>query len=399
MTAEMVTRNSTLQPKDKFMDFSWSAEQIALKETVIAFAQQELNHDVRRRDREGIFSPEIWCKCGAFGVQGWFMPREYGGQGHDLLTTTLALEALGYGCRDNGLTFALNAQMWSTQIALLEHGSDAQKGKYLPPLIRGEQIGAYAMTEPDSGSDAYSAKTTAIRTDDGYVLNGHKMLITFGPIADFAIIFASTDLSKGKWGLSVFIVDKGVPGFQQLSVQEKMGLRTVPIGQFIFENCFVPEENRIGAEGAGGSIFNSSQEYERACILASQIGAMEHQLEVVVKYARERQQFGKPIGKFQAVSHRITEMKLRLELARLITYRAAWTKASGKSTMMESALANLYLGDAFIESSMDTIKIHGGRGYLTEYEIERDLRDAMAGPVYGGTSDIQRNIIARFLGL
>ncbi len=381
------------------MDFSWSNEQLELKRQVIEFAQRELNDDVRRRDREGIFPADLWRKCGEFGVQGWFMPQEYGGTGYDLLTTTLALEALGYGCRDNGLTFALNAQMWSTQPALLEHGSAAQKAKYLTPLIRGEQTGAYAMTEPDSGSDAYSAKTTATRTEGGYLLNGHKMLITFGPIADFAIIFASSDPAKGKWGLSVFIVDQGTPGFQQLPVQEKMGLRTVPIGQFIFENCFVPEENRIGAEGAGGSIFNSSQEYERACILASQIGAMEYQLEVAIQYARKRQQFGQPIGKFQAVSHRITQMKLRLELARLITYKAAWAKASGNSTMMDSALANLYLGDAFVESSMDAIKIHGGRGYLTEYEIERDLRDAVAGPVYGGTSDIQRNIIARFLGL
>jgi alkylation response protein AidB-like acyl-CoA dehydrogenase len=381
------------------MDFSWSPTQRTIQQQVIDFAQRELNTDVRGRDREGVFSSELWRKCGAFGVQGWFMPQEYGGAGYDLLTTILALEALGYGCRDNGLTFALNAQMWSTQPALLEHGSTFQKAKYLPPLIQGEQIGAYAMTEPDSGSDAYSAKMTATKTDGGYLLNGHKMLITFGPIADFAIIFASSDPTKGKWGISVFIVERGMPGFQQLPVQEKMGLRTVPIGQFIFENCFVPTENRIGAEGAGGSIFNNSQEYERACILASQIGAMEYQLEAAIHYARERQQFGQPIGKFQAVSHRISQMKLRLELARLITYKAAWAKANGKNTMMDSALANLYLGDAFVESSMDAIKVHGGRGYLSEYEIERDLRDAVAGPVYGGTSDIQRNIIARFLGL
>lgn len=381
------------------MDFSWSEAQVEFKKKVADFARQELNDNIVARDKNGEFPRDLWQKCGQFGIQGLNIPEQYGGQGKDLLTTILALEALGYGCRDNGLTFALNAQMWSTQPALLEHGTEAQKQKYLPPLMRGEQTGAYAMTEPDSGSDAYSAKTTATKTEGGYFVNGRKMLITFGPIADFAIIFATTDPSKGKWGLTAFLVEKGMPGFQQLPVQEKMGLRTVPIGQFVFENCFVPAENRIGSEGAGGSIFNSSQEYERACILASQIGAMEYQLEVAVKYARERQQFGQPIGKFQAVSHRISQMKLRLELARLITYKAAWAKANGKGTMMDSALANLYLGDAFIESSMDAIKIHGGRGYLTEYEIERDLRDAVAGPVYGGTSDIQRNIIARFLGL
>lgn len=381
------------------MDFSWSAEQLKIKQQVIDFARSELNNDIRCRDKQSEFSLENWRKCGQFGVQGWFMPKELGGSGYDLITTTLALEALGYGCRDNGLTFALNGQMWSVQAALLDHGNDAQKQKYLPPLIQGEQIAAYAMTEPDSGSDAFSAKTTATKTEGGYLLNGRKTLITFGPIADFSIIFASTDPTKGNWGLSSFIVEKRTAGFQQHPVKEKMGLRTVPIGELTLENCFVPVENRIGSEGAGSSIFQSSQGYERACILASQIGIMEYQLEVCIQYARDRKQFGQPIGKFQAVSHRISEMKLRLELARLITYKAAWGKTNSKNSVIDASLANLYLGDAFVESSLDAIKIHGGRGYLTEYEIERDLRDAVAGPVYGGTSDIQRNIIARFLGL
>lgn len=381
------------------MNFAWSDEEIALKEKFVQFAREELNDNTLKRDKDSAFSVELWRKCGAFGVQGLNIPAAYGGQGKDLLTTVLALEAIGYGCRDNGLTFALNAQMWSIQPAILEFASEEQKLKYLPGLCSGELIGAYGMTEPDTGSDAYSLKTTAEKVDGGYILNGSKAFITFAPIADFAIVFATIDPKLRKWGLTVFLVDKGTPGFSSGPMQEKMGLRTAPIGTLKLENCFIPTENRLGPEGAGASIFNSSQEWERACILASQIGAMEHQLETSIRYARERQQFGQPIGKFQSISNRIANMKLRLETARLLLYQAAWLKQSNKSVMLEAALTNLYMGEVFIESSLDAVRIHGGRGYLTEYEIERDLRDAVAGPIYGGTSDIQRNIIARFLGL
>jgi hypothetical protein len=179
----------------------------------------------------------------------------------------------------------------------------------------------------------------------------------------------------------------------------KMGLRTAPIGTITLKDCFIPEQNRVGNLGAGASMFNAILEYERACILASQIGAMEYQLERAIQYAQERKQFGKPIGKFQSVSNRITDMKMRLEIARLLLYKAAWHKQENKPSMLEAALANIYLGDAFVASSIDSVLVFGGRGYLTEYEIERDLRDAVGGPVYGGTSDIQRNIIARLLGL
>jgi hypothetical protein len=173
----------------------------------------------------------------------------------------------------------------------------------------------------------------------------------------------------------------------------------VPIGTVILQDCFIPEENRIGAEGAGASMFSKVQEYERACIMASQLGAMEYQLERAIDYAQKRKQFGKPIGKNQAISNRITEMKMRLDIARLLVYKAAWLKQENKPMMMEAALANIYLGDAFVASSLDSVYVFGGRGYLTEYEVERDLRDAVGGPIYGGTADIQRNIVAGLLGL
>ncbi len=381
------------------MDFSWTDEQLALKSKIVTFAQQELNEAVAEHDRAGQFSRENWQKCADFGIQGLNIPVEFGGSDHDLMTTLLALEGLGYGCRDNGLTFAINAQMWSIQPTLLHFGTAEQKHKYLPGLCRGDKIGSYAMTEPESGSDAYSLRTTAVKSDTGYILNGQKALTTFAPIADFAVIFASTNPDRGKWGLTAFLVDANTPGFEASPVQAKMGLRTVPIGNFKFTDCVVPVENRLGPEGAGASIFNSSQEWERACILASQLGAMDYQLERCVHYARERQQFGQPIGKFQSVSNRIAEMKLRLETSRLLTYRAAWLKQQGQPVMLDAALANWHLGDCFVESSLDAIRVHGGKGYLTEFEIERDLRDAVGGPLYGGTTDIQRNIVARLLGV
>ena len=381
------------------MDFTWTKEQLEFKKTIIEFAQKELNDDLLERDKSSSFSRENWLKCAQIGIQGLAIPEEYGGAGADLLTAALVMEGLGYGCRDGGLTFALNSQMWSVQPTILDSGSEAQKHKYLPGLCRGELIGAYGMTEPDSGSDAFSLRTTASKKDGGYVLNGTKTLVTFAPLADFAIVFAITDPELGKWGVSTFVVDKETPGFKVSRYMEKMGLRTVPIGELLFEDCFIPEENRIGPEGAGPSIFNSSQEWERAVILASQLGEMERQLEQAIQYANDRRQFGQPIGKFQSVSNRIADMKLRLETARLLTYKVAWLKSLGKSVMLDAAIAKLYLSECFVESSLDAIRVHGGYGYMTEFEVERDLRDAIGGTLYGGTSDIQRNIIARFLGL
>ena len=381
------------------MDFSWTPEQLALRDEIIRFAQAELNNDVAARDAQGSFSRNIWRKCADFGVQGLCMPEEYGGRGLDLQTAVFALEALGYGCRDNGLTFALNSQLVSTQATLLEAASPAQKQKYLTGICRGDLIGSYAMTEPMSGSDAFSLRTHAKPVEGGYLLNGQKSLITFAPIADFTLIFATVDPDLGQWGVSLFIVDRDTPGYRPSLVQEKMGLRTVPIGSILLEDCFVPTENLIGEEGAGASIFLHGQEWERAFILASQLGVMEHQLETAVAYARNRQQFGRPIGSFQAVSHRITDMKLRLDTARLLTYRAAWLLQQEQPSTLEAALANIAVAESFVHSSLDAIMVHGGRGYLTQNEIERDLRDAIGGPVYGGTSDIQRNIVARQLGL
>ena len=381
------------------MDFSWTEEQLTFKNAVIKFSQKELNEGVIERDKQGALSRENWQKCAQFGILGLAIPEKYGGAGADILTTTLVMEGLGYGCHDNGLIFAMNAQMWSVQHPILAFGSEMQKEKYLPKLCGGQLIGAHGMSEPNSGSDAYSLRTRAERVEDGYVLNGTKMFVTNAPIADVAVVFATIDPAKGRWGVTAFLVDKETPGFSISRDLDKMGLRTAPMAEIILQDCFLPEENRLGQEGAGASIFNSSMEWERSCILASQVGAMERQLEACIRYARDRRQFGQPIGKFQSVANRIADMKVRLETARLLLYKVAWQKKRGKSADMEAALAKLYLSESFVQSSLDAIRTLGGYGYMTEFEAERDLRDAIGGTLYSGTSDIQRTIIARLLGL
>jgi alkylation response protein AidB-like acyl-CoA dehydrogenase len=381
------------------MDFSWTKEQLEYKKAVIEFARKELNDGLVERDQEGAFSLENWRKCARFGILGLPIPEEYGGAGEDILTTMLTMEGLGYGSRDNGLIFAMNAQLWSVQMPILAFGSEAQKLKYLPGLCNGDLVGMHGMSEPDSGSDAYSLRTRAERRDGGYVLNGSKMFVTNAPVADLAVIFATVDPGKGIWGVTGFIIERDTPGLTVSRDLHKMGLRTAPMGEVILEDCFIPEENRLGAEGIGTRIFNHSMEWERACILGSHVGAMERQLEECIQYAREREQFGQPIGKFQSVANRIADMKVRLETARLILYRVAWQKKLDKPTPMDAALAKLYISEAFVQSSLDAIRIHGGYGYMTEFEVERDLRDAIGGTLYSGTSDIQRNIIARLLGL
>jgi alkylation response protein AidB-like acyl-CoA dehydrogenase len=333
------------------------------------------------------------------GILGLAIPEKYGGSGTDIMTTMLVMEGLGYGCRDNGLIFAMNAQMWSVQHPILTFGSEAQKQKFLPGMCSGELIGAHGLTEPDSGSDAYSLRTRAERVSEGYRLNGTKMFVTNAPVADVALVFATVNPAKGLGGVTAFLVEKGTPGFRVGRDIEKMGLRTSPMGELILEDCVLPVESRLGAEGAGSAIFNSSMEWERSCILGSHIGAMERQLEDCIRYVRERRQFGQTIGKFQSVANRIADMQVRLETARLLLYKVAWLKQAGKPAVMEAAMAKLYLSESFVQSSLDAIRTHGGYGYMTELGVERDLRDAVGGTLYSGTSDIQRMIISRWLGL
>jgi len=381
------------------MDFSFTKEQTDYRAQVVRFAKNELNDDLIARDRESRFSREAWNKCAAFGIQGLPIPETYGGSAADIVTTMIAMEALGYGCRDNGLLFSIHAQMWSLEMPLLLFGTDRQKECYLPRLVSGEIIGVHGMTEPDSGSDAFSLKTRADVRGERTVLDGSKIFITNAPVADVVLVFANEAPEKGIGGISAFLVEKGTPGFTVSRHIEKMGLRTSPFGELVFEGCEIPTSNRVGKPGAGVALFNSSMEWERASILGSSVGAMERTLETCVRYARERRQFGKPIGKFQSVSNKIADMKVRLETSRLLLYKVAWLKREGKKAHMEAAIAKVYISEAAVKSNLDAIQIHGGYGYTTEFEIERELRDSISGTLYSGTSEIQRQIIAAWLGL
>ena len=381
------------------MDFSLSAEQQELKEAAVAFARGELDQGLAEREEAGAFSPAAWRACAKFGVQGLPVPAGLGGQGADILTTVLVMEALGYGCHDNGLIFSLNAQMWSLELPLVKFGSPAQQQAYLPGLISGDLIGVHAMTESDSGSDAYAMRTRFERQGDGYLLNGTKLYITNAPVSDVVLVFA-VDPGKPKVAaISAFLVEKGTPGFTVTRGLDKMGLRTSPMGEVVLDDCYVPAGHRVGREGAGMAIFNSSMTWERSCILASALGVMQRQVEACTAYARQRKQFGQPIGKFQAVAGKIADMYLRLEAARLLVYQAAWLGQQGKLALAEAAAAKLFTSEAWVASSLDAIQVHGAYGYLKESGVERDLRDAVASTIYSGTSEIQRVILARMLGL
>lgn len=381
------------------MDFSWSDDERARHDEVLRFATEELADDVVARDLAGEFPADLWKRCAEFGVLGWPVPKERGGAGLPVTTVALLMEALGQGCRDNGLTFALGAQMWGVQTALLHFGSERQIDKYLAGSVDGSLQGAYGMTEEGSGSDAFGLSATAVRDGSDYVLNGEKVLITFAPIAEFAIVFARTDPEAGRWGLSAFTVDASNPGYEAHPVEDKMGLRTVPFGRLTLTDCRVSEEDLLGEPGAGASLFSFSQGWERSLVLAPQLGAMARQLDECIAFARGRVRGGAPIGKHQAVSHRVADMKLRLETARLLLYKCAWLQQGGKPNLMEAALTKNYLSEAFVQSSLDAIALHGGDGYKTANQVERDLRDAIGATVYGGTLDVQRNIIAGLLGL
>jgi alkylation response protein AidB-like acyl-CoA dehydrogenase len=289
--------------------------------------------------------------------------------------------------------------MWSLELPLVKFGTPAQQEAYLPGLVSGDLVGVHAMTEPDSGSDAFSMRTSAQRRGDDYVLNGTKLYITNAPVADVVLVFAAHPDRPRLGGVSAFLVDKGTPGFSVSRSLEKMGLRTSPMGEVVLTDCVVPATNRLGPEGAGMAMFTSSMEWERSCILASAVGAMQRQLEACVDYARTRKQFGQAIGKFQGVADKVADMYLRLDAARLLIYQAAWLGQQGKPALAQAAAAKLFTSEAWVQSSLDAIQIHGAYGYMKESGIERDLRDAVASTIYSGTSEIQRVILSRMLGL
>jgi alkylation response protein AidB-like acyl-CoA dehydrogenase len=387
------------QSSSSRMNWYLSEEQLELQNAAIEFARSELNDDVIRRDHDEIFSEDGWKKCAGFGVQGLPVPSEYGGLGLGITDTIAVMEGLGYGARDQGLLFSINAHLWTNSLPILAYGSEEQKRKYLPGLCNGELIGANGASEPDAGSDVFSMRTRAEKQGDRYVLNGTKTFVSNAPVAGLFTVYATVDPALGPMGITAFLVERGTPGLTVTRGLEKMGLRTSPMAEIVLDNCAVAAANRLGREGRGVAVFESSMEWERGCILANYLGMMRRQLETCIEYVRARKQFGKSIGKFQSVANRIVDMKVRLDTCRPLVYRIGWLKEHNQPAMVEAAVAKLYVAESLVKSCQDALQIHGGYGYMVEQGIERELRDALGSTLYSGTSEIQRNLIAKGLGI
>lgn len=380
--------------------FSLSPDHLSLRDAACAFAREQLTDNVIERDRQQVFSRELWNRCGEWGMQGLPIPQEFGGRGFDPLSTAVALEGLGNGCADSGLAFSITAHLLACVVPVWKHGSEALKKRFLPDLSAGRLIAVNAMTEPETGSDAFAMKTTATRHEGGFLLNGTKTLATNGPIADVALLYAMTDSAKGYFGgVTAFLVDIPSPGLVVGENLEKSGLRTVPFGELQFRDCFVDADRVVGQVGGGAAIFTESMDWERGLLGAIHVGTMQRLLDIATRHAKTRKQFGQAIGKFQAVSHRLADMKVRLEAARLLVYQTACKLESSRSVSLDAAITKLFVSESLMESAIDTVRTLGGWGILTSNQVERALRDSVASTLYSGTSDLQRNLIARWMGL
>jgi alkylation response protein AidB-like acyl-CoA dehydrogenase len=379
------------------MNFDWLPAERELYDRALAFARSL--HSPRAERESGVFPRDAWTRCGEFGLLGLCVPSELGGTGLDALMTARIFEAFGRGCSDLGLLFAGAAHLFACTMPLAEHGSDALRQALVPRLARGELIGANAITEAEAGSDVFALKMQAVLHGDHYVLNGIKSYVTNGPAADVFLVYAQTNPHHGFLGLSAFAVEKGMPGVSCSAPFRKVGLHSAPTSTVYFEDCHVPVSHLLAEEGQGALIFQSSMAWERACLFGIYVGAMERDLERGIAYGRDRRQFGRPIGKNQAISHRIANMKLRLEAARLLLYKACSVKDSGEEATMDVSLAKLAISESAIQSGLDVIQIHGSSGVTTETGIADSLLDALPSTIFSGSSEMQRDLVAKALGL
>ena len=380
------------------MEFSFTPEQLAFREQVLKFATKELAPLAEETDLNAEWSWDAWRRMGEFGMLGLHFPEEFGGSNADVVTACLAGEALAEGGADGGLCLAYGAHSFLCGDTILRYGTPEQKQKFLPGLASGKLIGAMALTEPDAGSDAASIRTRAERQGDLWKLNGTKMFITNGPIADVIVVFAVTNKDAGPMGISAFIVEKGTPGFSVGKVLHKMGVRTSQTSELIFENAQVPAANLLGQEGMGFLIALGTVEWDRSALLAPAVGAALRSLKAATKYADERKQFGKRIAEFQAVQHKLADLRIYCEAARFLVYRVAWKKDQGEPlNHLDASVAKLYVGETGMLAANDAVQIFGGYGLMHEYPVERFFRDSKLGAIGGGTSEIQRMIIARSL--
>ena len=380
------------------MDFELTGEQRLLREQVLRFARREIVPRVREHDLAAEFDRASWRKLGELGILGLHFPPELGGGGGSVTSCVVVGEALGEAGVDGGLTLSYGAHSFLCGDTILTHGTDAQRRRYLPKLATGEWIGCMGLTEPGAGSDVAALRTRAERRDDGWLLNGTKMFITNGAIADVAVVYAKTDPRAGHAGISAFVVERGTPGFSIGKRLHKLGVRSSPTSELVFEDCLIPHENLLGDEGTGFLMAMRTVEWDRSALLAPFVGAVQFLIDRCCSYAKEREQFGRPIAAFQAVKHKLADLKIFLEAARSLAYRIAWLKDQGRPVNhLDAAVAKLFVGDWSLQPVNDAVVLHGGYGYCHEYDVERVFRDSRLAPIGGGTSEIQKLIISRLM--
>lgn len=381
------------------MDFQLSEEQQAFMKSVREFAAEVVAPGAAERDREGRFDREVWDEVGRFGLCGLPVPEEHGGSGADVLTTGLALEALAYGGQDAGLNLSLGAHLTIGAMPIALHGTDEQKERWLPGLASGGSIGAFAITEPGAGSDAAGITTTARREGDVYVLNGAKTFCTNGSIADVITVIAVTDPeAPAGQKMTAFLVPAGTEGLSFGEDLHKMGNRSSPTSEVFLDDVEVPASAVLGDVGSAlWQVAFECFDWERTCMIASVVGGMERTLDDSIAYAKEREAFGRPIGRFGAIQEKIADMRIRLEAARLLQREAAWLKDQGLDHQIQASIAKAFVGEAAVQSALDGVQLHGGWGYIQDFPVERGLRDAKLATIGGGTTEIQKMVIARSL--
>lgn len=367
------------------MEFELTKYQKQLRKEIIDFAIEHLNSE---EDMEH-FSYEMWEDISQLGLFGLMIPEEFGGMDESYVTAAVAIEALGYGCKNNGFTFAVNNHIWVALNIINLFGTETLKNKYIPDMVQGKKIGAIAITEADSGSDAFSMISTVCEKDN-YILNGSKMFISNGSIADIFIVFAK-NYDKEKIKIQCFVVEKSFQGVACGKEIEKMGLNSCPMCEVVFSDVHIPKENKF--EIAGNKILTSALELERCYEFACHIGAMQRIMENCIEYANIRKQFDKTLSQYQAITHKIADMRVKIEFSRLMLYKFAWMKDKKKSAYLEASMFKLFVSESYIATCREAMQIYGAYGYTKEYGIEREMRDALACSIYSGTNEMQRNTI------
>ena len=374
------------------MNFGLTREQELVRQMVREFAVNEVKPIAAEIDETERFPMENVKKMGELGMMGIPFPKELGGAGGDVLSYIISVEELSKVCGTTGVIVSAHTSLCASLI--YENGTPAQKEKYLVPLAKGEKIGAFGLTEPGAGTDAAGQQTTAVLDGDNYILNGSKIFITNGGVADTFIVFAMTDKSQGTRGISAFIVEKGFPGFSIGKKEDKLGIRASSTTELIFENCIVPKENLIGKEGKGFGIAMKTLDGGRIGIAAQALGIAEGAYEETIKYMKERKQFGRSLSAFQGLQWMIAEMETKIEAAKLLVYKAAWLKQNKLPYSVDAAKAKLFAAEVAMDVTTKAVQLHGGYGYTKEYPVERMMRDAKITEIYEGTSEVQKMVIA-----